>query len=91
MSDWQVTAATIHCEAVADDVTIIVYPDWSTKCSGLVKYTSDRDASIALVKRSLKLRQSLDCLEAGCTYISEYVARLRSEETVRKAPPDRSH
>ncbi|MCJ7791782.1 MAG: hypothetical protein MUP49_05195 [Dehalococcoidia bacterium] len=36
--DWQVTATTIYCDAVDDDVTILVYKDWSTKCTGYKKY-----------------------------------------------------
>jgi hypothetical protein len=31
VGDWQITATTIYCDAVDDDVTIIVYKDWSTK------------------------------------------------------------
>lgn len=83
MTDWQVTAATIHCDAVGEDVTIIVYPDWSTKCTGLVKYTTSRDARFNLVKRSLELRLSLDCQQADCARIPEYVEKLKSEEAGR--------
>lgn len=90
MADWQATAVTIHCDAVADDVTIIVYPDWSTKCTGLDKYTSSREAGLVLVQRSLDLRLSLNCLEGDCPRIPEYVEKLRSEEATRKAQPDHS-
>ena len=83
MADWQVTAATIHCDAVADDVTIIVYADWSTKCTGLEKYTTSREDSLNLVKRSLALRLPLDCQQADCTRIPEYVEKLKSEEARR--------
>jgi hypothetical protein len=34
VGDWQLTATAIYCDAVDDDVTIIVYKDWSTKCTG---------------------------------------------------------
>ena len=83
MTEWQATAATIHCDAVDEDVTIIVYPDWSTKCTGLMKYTTSRDARLDLVKRSLALRKSLDCQEADCGRIPEYVEKLKSEEARR--------
>ncbi len=83
MTDWQVTAATIHCDAVDEDVTIIVYPDWSTKCTGLVKYKTSREAKLNLVKRSLALRRALDCQEADCARIPEYVEKLKSEEARR--------
>ena len=34
MVDWQVTATTIYCDAVDDDVTLLVYKDGSAKCTG---------------------------------------------------------
>ena len=83
MADWQVTAATVHCDAVADDVTIIVYPDWSAKCTGLEKYTNSREESVNLVKRSLALRVPLDCQQADCDRIPEYVEKLKREERRR--------
>ena len=38
MAKWQVTATTIHCDAVDDDVTIIVHNDLTTTCTGYSKY-----------------------------------------------------
>jgi hypothetical protein len=37
-SDWRVTATTIYCAAVADEVTMMVYRDFTTRCTGLAKY-----------------------------------------------------
>ena len=88
MVDWQVTSATVHCDAVADDVTIIVYPDWSTKCTGLEKYTTSREESINLVRRSLALRLALDCQQADCARIPEYVEKLTTEEARRNRSSD---
>jgi hypothetical protein len=34
VADWQVAATTIHCDAVDDDVTIIVHRDCTTRCTG---------------------------------------------------------
>jgi len=36
--DWRVTATTIYCHAVDDEVAILVYKDWSTKYTGYKKY-----------------------------------------------------
>jgi hypothetical protein len=83
MIDWQATAATIHCRDVDDDVTITVYPNWSSRCSGLVKYTTSRDASLELVKRSLAKKLALECREAGCRHIAEYIEQLKNEEVRR--------
>ena len=38
MVDWQVTAKTIYCDNVDDEVTILVYKDWSANCNGFDKY-----------------------------------------------------
>jgi hypothetical protein len=84
MVDWQITATTILCEAVADQVTILVNADWSVKCTGLDKYTKNRQASVELVKRSMSLKRSLDCQGLECPYILEYKQKLMDEEE-RKA------
>ncbi|MDP2919839.1 MAG: hypothetical protein Q8O43_06455 [Dehalococcoidia bacterium] len=85
MTDWQITATTIFCEAVADEVTILVSPDWTVKCTGLLKYTSSRNASLELVKRSLRLRKSLDCKGIDCPSITGYVLKLQAEENRKSA------
>ncbi len=33
MVNWQITATTIYCEAVSDEVTIMVHKDWSVTCT----------------------------------------------------------
>jgi hypothetical protein len=80
MTDWQLTATTIFCEAVADEVTILVSPAWTVKCTGMLKYTSNRNASLDLVKRSLAMRKSLDCKGIECPNITGYVLKLQAEE-----------
>lgn len=39
MVDWRVTATTIYGDAVDDDVTVLVYEDWSTRCTGYMGRT----------------------------------------------------
>ena len=80
MVDWQVTAKTIYCEAVDDEVTIMVYKDWSTKCTGVQKYTESREEQVNLVRKSLKLRRSLECEGNRCTRLVEYRQQLQDEE-----------
>jgi hypothetical protein len=43
MVNWQVTATTVFCDAVDDEVTIIVYKDWSVKCTGHEKYATGQE------------------------------------------------
>jgi hypothetical protein len=63
MVDWQVTATTIYCDAVDDEVTIIVYKDWSTRCTGYGKYVENLDKETAkMLKRKAKgLGRNLRC------------------------------
>ncbi len=83
MTDWQVTATTIFCDAVVDEVTIIVKNDWSVKCTGLLKYTNNRHAGVELVKRSLELKRVLECKGIDCSRISDYINKLKAEEDVK--------
>jgi hypothetical protein len=89
MVDWQVTAYTFLCEAVDDEVTILVYPDWSVKCSGNIRYTGSRNASVELVKRSLALKKVLDCKGLDCPSITEYKLKLQHEEDVKTSRLER--
>jgi uncharacterized protein YqkB len=81
MVNWQVTATTVFCDAVDDEVTIIVYKDWSVKCTGHEKYANSRDAEFQLVKRSLQLRRTLQCEGLECERVNQYKEKLAAEET----------
>jgi hypothetical protein len=80
MSDWQVTAVTISCPNVAEEVTIAIKSDWSVRCSGFEKYASSRRARLALVDRSLTIKRVLECKNVDCNQITEYIQKLQTEE-----------
>lgn len=81
MVNWQVTAATIHCDAVDDEVTILVYKDWSVKCTGYRKYgESKREAAKLLREKSRQLKQKLVCEGPECHRAIQYKEKLLSEE-----------
>ena len=86
MVDWQVTAITIECRAVAEEVTIVVKNDWSAQCSGFGKYASSRKGSIELTKRSLNLKRVLECKGIQCPQITAYIQKLQSEESTKIIP-----
>ena len=57
MVNWQVTATTIYCDAVADEVTVLVYKDGTAKCTGYTKYGEPgREVGVRLKKRSRELK-----------------------------------
>lgn len=63
MTDWQVTATTIYCDAVDEDVTITVYKDWSTKCTGYKKYVEspNKETAKMLKRKAKRLGRNLGC------------------------------
>jgi hypothetical protein len=61
--DWEETATTIYCDAVDDDVTIIVYKDWSTRCTGCRKYVESltKETAKMLKRKAKRLGKNLRC------------------------------
>ena len=82
MIDWQVTATTTYCDAVDDDVTILVYKDWSTKCTGYRKYveTLDRETAKTLYKKAKRLGRHLKCEGPQDYRVTRYRNKLIAEE-----------
>ena len=81
MVTWQVTATTVYCDAVEDEITIIVYNDWSVKCTGHKKYgEKSREAAHLLKRRARQVNRQLECAGLECHTITEYKQKLLSEE-----------
>ncbi len=76
MTDWQLTATTIFCEDVNDEVTIMVYKDGRTKCTGYDIYI--KQESLSSVSKSGNTPQ---CHGPICHRVTEYKDRIFSEES----------
>ena len=77
MVNWQVTAATIYCNAVDDEVTLLVYKDGSTKCTGYRKYSQPERETAKMVKiKSKQLGRRLECEGSECSRVIQYRDRL---------------
>jgi hypothetical protein len=83
-ANWQLTATTINCDAVYDEVTILVYKDWTVKCTGHGKYASGKKASRLLRKNSRLLGRELKCEGPECPRVIEYRDRLLAEESQKE-------
>ena len=83
MVDWQLTATTLVCDAIAEEVTILVYPDWTVRCTGLEKYKDNRQANLELLKRGLPMHKILECKGIDCPNVIEYKLKLEQEEIHR--------
>ena len=81
MVDWQVTAATIYCDAIDSEVTLLVYKDGSAKCTGYVKYReSGKEMAKLLKKKSKQLKRQLECEGPSCYRVIQYRDKLFAEE-----------
>jgi hypothetical protein len=80
------TAKTIYCDAVDDEVTIMVYKDWSTKCTGYRKYGEGLDKGTAkmLKKKAKRLGRNLGCEGPLDHRVTDYRDRLMAKD---KATP----
>ena len=87
MVNWQVTATTIYCDAVNDDVTIMVYKDRSTRCVGYKKYIESTTKKTAkeLKKRAKKLGRELRCEGPECSRVIAYRDGVFAEEAAAKS------
>jgi hypothetical protein len=86
VTDWQLTAKTIYCDAVDDDVTIMVYKDQSTTCTGYKKYgeSLDKETAKVLKKKAGQLGRNLGCEGPQDHRVTDYRDRLAAED---KATP----
>lgn len=78
--DWQVTAATIYCDAIDDEVTLMVYADRSVKCTGYQKYSQpDRETTKIMGIKSKQSGRQPGCEGLECCRIIQYRDRLFAE------------
>ncbi len=90
MVNWQITATTIYCDAVDDEVTVIVYKDGSMKRSGYRKYYQpNKEASRLLLNKS-KGSKRLGCEKPECHRVIEYKTKLFTEEAKKGVTDNQS-
>jgi len=82
MADWKITATTIYCDDVDDEVTVLVYKDWSVNCTGYKKYAETNSEAAKLLKKSKRLKKQLKCIGPECHRVLRYKEKLISEEAV---------
>ena len=82
MSEWEVTAITIYCDAVDDEsVTLLVYNDGSMKCSAYKKYGEpDKEISKLMKRKEKRVGRSLKCEGPECHRLVDYKDSVFSEK-----------
>ena len=73
--NWRVTATTLRCEAVDDEVTVLVYKDWSVRCTGYGKYGSSKT----------KKGKAAHCNGPECPAAIGYRQKLQAQEAEAKS------
>ena len=73
MVDWQITAATLRCDVVGDEVTLLVHKDWSVKCTGAVRYAPGGNGHKKNTRNPL-------CEGTDCQLAKDYRKKLQDEE-----------
>jgi len=82
MTDWQITAKTIYCEAVDDEVTLIVYRDKPARCTGCKKYSGISAATASLIReKSKRLKRPVRCEGENCLRLSSYCEQILNENS----------
>jgi len=77
MADWVMTATTIYCDAIDDEVTLIVHRDGTSKCTGYKKYSKPDKETAKLIKtRSQQSGKKLGCAEPVCSRLTQYRDKL---------------
>ena len=81
MTDWQITAKTIYCEAVEDEVTVMVYKNATVRCTGCKKYTEPNAITIGAIKeKSQRLQRPIKCEGESCARVTTYQEAILSQE-----------
>ena len=82
MANWVITATTIYCDAIDDEVTLIIDRDGGVKCTGYRRYYEpSKDVSKLLDKKGKRLNRKLRCEGLECHRVTQYRDRLFAEET----------
>ena len=70
MTDWKMTATTISCDDMNDEVTIMVYKDGKTRCTGYDLF----------IKLNAGVLTDIECHSPVCHRVAAYKEKLFAEE-----------
>jgi len=78
---WQITATTLSCDRVSDYVTVMVYRDWSCRCTWCDRYKLAAETDLRQRFAGDIKAKIARCRWPGCDYVLDYRDRLIAEET----------
>ena len=81
MANWTITATTIYCDSVEDEVTFIVKSDGTVQCTGYNRYNKPTGETARLMKiKSKQAGKQLVCEGLECSRVIQYRDRLMAGE-----------
>ena len=81
MVDWVMTATTIYCDAVRDEVTLMISADGTSRCTGYNKYFKPTgETSVNGKNMSEQSGETVRCEGIDCYRVVQYRDKLLSEE-----------
>ena len=81
MADWELTATTVYCEAVEDEVTLLVSGEGACRCTGRQKYERPgKETARAMKNKSQRLGRKLGCPPSECDIIVRYRETMLGKE-----------
>ena len=79
-ANWQITATTIRCDYVDDNVTLMVDRDWTTRCAWYHRYKQKvLENPKRKFDKTIRLKME-KCPGAECPIALEYRDKLIREE-----------
>jgi hypothetical protein len=72
MTDWEITATTVYCDAVGDEVTLIIHRDGTSRCTGRQKYTGKGKEATGNGKKGPRGEKHAVCRGADCPRVTQY-------------------
>jgi hypothetical protein len=81
--DWEITATTVYCDAVDDEVTLIVYADGTFRCTGRDKYFKPDKETYRAMKKKSRGRGQLRCRDNDCTLVKDYRDNILGREDIK--------
>lgn len=80
MVEWKTTAATIYCESVDDEITLLVAADGATACTGQQRFGNpDKENARLLEEKARQAGRTLACTGPDCTIITRYRTKLLNQ------------
>jgi hypothetical protein len=81
MTNWMITATTIYCDSVEDEVTLMVKSDGTVQCTGYNRYSKPTRETTRLMKiKSKQADKKLVCEGLECSRVTQYRDRLMAGE-----------